>query len=302
MARNRNNRQLRLILLSLAGVALLGSAPVFARVKAFVSIAPQAYLVRAVGGSSVDVEILVPPGQSPATYEPTPQQLARLAGADVLFTTGVAFEKRLLEKITKEFPGLRIVPTHSDITLRPIERHSDHGHSHGTLDPHVWLDPKLAAVQAQAIAAALGEMRPSETDSFGDNLENLLDRIDSVDTAIRNILAPVRGKTMYVFHPAYGYFADAYGLKQVAIETDGKEPSARQLAALIDRASRDSVEVLFVQPQFSGRQAASVGQSIGARVETLDPLAENYLSNLLEMAHKIASALAGDKEQGSVSD
>ncbi len=241
--------------------------------------------------------MLVPPGQSPATYEPTPQQLTRLATADILFTTGVAFERRLLEKIAADFPDLKVVPTHKDITLRPIERHSDDGHSHGgALDPHVWLDPKLAAVQAGAIAAALKESDPTRADFFEANLQNLLIRIDSVDAAIRNILGPVNGRTMYVFHPAYGYFADAYGLKQVAIETDGKEPSARQLAALIDQAGRDSVKVLFIQPQFSSRQAANVGQSIGARVETLDPLAEDYLANLLEMASRIARALAGNGE------
>lgn len=268
-----------------------------AQIRTFVSIAPQAYLVRQVGGPLVEVEILVPPGGSPTTYEPTSQQLTRLAEAEVLFTTGVAFEKRLLNKIAGEFQNLRIVPAHESIELRTIERHDQTDHKHeGALDPHVWLDPTLAAIQAAKIASVLSEVQPSAADTFQRNLENLRLRLDSADTAIKNILAPVKGRTIFVFHPAYGYFADAYGLKQVAIETHGKEPSARQLASLVEQATRDSVGVVFVQPQFSRRQAESVGKSIGARVETLDPLAEDYINNLLDMAAKIAEALSGNKE------
>lgn len=261
--------------------------------RCFVSIGPQAFFVEQIGGDMVSVEVMVPSGQSPATYEPTPQQLARLAGADVFFTTGVPFEKRLIEKIGAGFKNLRIVKTQAGIALKPIERHDhDGGHERGELlDPHVWLDPALARIQAGDIRRSLAEIDPSHADIFERNYQDLAGRLDSVDTVVRNILAPVRGRSIYVFHPSYGYFGDAYGLKQVAIETGGKEPSARQLADLVARAERDGVDVIFVQPQFSRRQAESIGRAIGARVETLDPLAANYLDNLVAMANTIARAL-----------
>jgi zinc transport system substrate-binding protein len=296
MRRNLSSRWPYAILFLLCACVLPLPVAAGAEIKAFVSIAPQAYLVREIGESSVDVEILVPPGQSPTTYEPTAQQLARLAGADFLFTTGVAIEKRLLAKIERGFPNLQVVATHAGITLRPIERHGDPDPDHGgTLDPHVWLDPKLAAKQARVIAAALNQLHPEAAGTINTNLDNLLYRIDSVNAAIADMLEPVRGRSIYVFHPAYGYFADAYGLTQVAIETHGKEPSARQLAVLIEQAARDSVSVLFIQPQFSRRQAEAIGEAIGARVETLDPLSENYLDNLMDMAEKIAAALGGER-------
>ncbi|MEW6410995.1 MAG: zinc ABC transporter substrate-binding protein [Candidatus Zixiibacteriota bacterium] len=279
-------------------LALLVAPSAIAKVKAFVSIAPQGYFVSEIGRDLVDVEILVPPAQSPATYEPTPQQLSRMATADVLFTAGVPFESRLIDKIEDEFKDLEIVETHREIRLRPIEHHddSDHGHE-GILDPHVWLDPKLAAIEARTIAEALSVIDTVNSLIYADHLENLLERMDSVDNIVRGILAPLRGRTMFVFHPAYGYFCDAYGLRQVAIETGGKEPSARQLAAIVEQARKDRVDVVFVQPQFSKRQAESVGQAIGATMVTLDPLSGDYLNNLVDMARKIVQALGNPDSQ-----
>ncbi|UCE24416.1 MAG: zinc ABC transporter substrate-binding protein [Candidatus Zixiibacteriota bacterium] len=291
-----SKRRIRQVAVLLGLLVLLLAPPAGATIKAFVSIAPHSFFVQEIGGAMVEVEILVPPGQSPATFEPSPQQLARLAVADVLFTTGVAFEKRLIGKIAGGFDNLTIVPTHAGIELRPIERHSDADHDHGgTEDPHVWLDPKLASRQAMAIADALKKLDPSSAEIFENNLDRVLKQIDSVDAIIEQMLAPVRGRTIYVFHPAYGYFADAYGLKQVAIETGGKQPSARQLAAITEQANADSVNVVFIQPQFSARQAEAIGQSIGARVVTLDPLSANYSNNLVDMASKIADALASSQ-------
>lgn len=279
-------------------LALVAGLEARAEIRCFVSIPPQAFFAEQIGGDMVNVEVMVPSGQSPATYEPTPQQLARLAEADVFFVTGVPFEKRLIEKIGPGFKNLRIVRTQAGITLKPIERHhhDEDNNQHGEmLDPHVWLDPALAKIQAGNIRLSLTEIDPSHADLFEQNYQNLVSRLDSVDTIVRNILAPVKGRTIYVFHPSYGYFGDAYGLEQVAIETGGKEPSARQLAELVAQAERDSVDVIFVQPQFSRRQAESIGRAIGAKVATLDPLAANYLDNLVVMAETIARALGASE-------
>lgn len=293
MSKATGHRSVTAPMLLAAVVAALMPIAAAASVKTFVSIAPHAYFVKAIGGDLVDIEVLVAPGQSPATYEPGPGQLARLAEAEVLFTTGVPFEKRLMTKIAEGFDKLRIVKLHDGIKLRPIDRDDGNDHDHGgSGDPHVWLDPALASIQAETIAATLAQLRPADSTFFLTNLEILKRAIDSAQVSIKEMLAPVEGQAMYVFHPSFGYFADAFGLRQVAIEHDGKEPSARQLAELIEAAGEDGVRVLFVQPQFSRKQAEAVGEAVGARIVTLDPLSQDYINNLFDMASKIGKNLS----------
>jgi zinc transport system substrate-binding protein len=123
-------------------------------------------------------------------------------------------------------------------------------------------------------------------------LEKFQADLDQVNAKIARVLAPMKGKEIFVFHPAYGYFTHRYGLKQVAVETGGKEPSAKQLAALIDKAKAANVKVIFVQPQFDKKNAETVAKTIGGAVVSLNPLAVDYIKNLDEMASKVESALS----------
>lgn len=268
------------------------------RINAFVSIMPQAYFIERVGGDRVNVSVLVGPGQSPATYEPTPKQLAGLSDADVYFTIGVPFETRLLEKLTHLLPDLDIVPTQKGIRLRyfkPDEASGDHDHDHdkGAPDPHIWLDPELVKIQAGTICDALKRLDPDHADTYDANLQSFDHDLDSIDTAIADLLAPIKGARFYVFHPSYGYFADRYGLTQVAIESEGKEPGARQLAQLIADARAEKIRAVFIQPQFAETMAEAIARELDVPVVQLDPLARDYLTNLMDMAHKIDRALAG---------
>ncbi len=263
-----------------------------ARLSLFVSIQPQAYFVERVGGSYVEVEVLVGPGQSPATFEPTPKQMARLTRADAYFRIGVPFEKRLLAKIQTAFPDLRVIDTHQGIKLRTME----HGHHNGGFDPHIWLDPKLVKVQAASVCEELCRLDPANAAEYKESLSAFRADLDEVDARISRALEPLKGRKFYVFHPSYGYFGDAYGLTQVAVEVEGKEPGARQLADLMDQAREDSVKVIFVQPQFSAKSAEAVAKAIGGTVVPLDPLARDYLKNLEDIAGKIVQGLAGKKE------
>lgn len=264
----------------------------------FVSISPQAYFVEQVGGSQVTVEVLIGSGQSPVTYDPTPRQMSCLAEASILFTVGLPFEKRLLEKIKSGFDNLEIVDTRRGIELLAMD-HDDHGHTHaGNHDPHIWLDPSLVKVQAENICKALSVLLPDQRPTFESNLRSFQGQLDSIAATIRQELSDLKRRTIYVFHPTYGYFCNAFDLEQVAIEMDGKEPSARQLAELVDSCRKDSVRTIFVQPQFSRKAAQAVAEAIGGEVIPLDPLARNYIDNLVEISAKIAAALgarAGDK-------
>jgi zinc transport system substrate-binding protein len=267
------------------------------RLPVFVSILPQAFFVERVGGDRVRVDVLVQPGQSPATYSPTPRQLADLARARALFSAGVPFEAGLLPRVRASLPGLRVVDTLSGIEVRTMaaghqcDGHGDHRHDHGAGDPHVWLDPMLVKRQARTIRDALGELDPKGQAGFEANCAAFEKELDALHAELTAALAPLRGREIFVFHPAYGYFCAAYGLKQVAVEVEGKAPGARQLARLIDSAQQRGVRVIFVQPQFSRKSARSVAAAIGGAVVDMDPLARDYLANMREMASRIKAAL-----------
>ena len=275
-----------------------GPPPAGDRLSVFVSIEPQACFVERVGGRHVAVEVLVAAGQSPATYAPTLQQVVRLGKARAYFRIGVPFEGPLLERIASSAKSLEVVDTRAGIRLRRLDEphehegeEAGHGHEAGIEDPHVWLDPKLVKVQARTICATLSRLDPGHAADYQANLAAFEAELDAVDAKIAKALAPVRGREILVFHPAYGYFADAYGLKQVAVESGGKSPTSRQLVALIERAKAGGVKVIFVQPQFSRRSAEAVAGAIGGAVVPMDPLARDYIANLERMAEAVGQAL-----------
>lgn len=296
-----------------------------APVEVFVSILPQKYFVERVGGDLVKIAVLVGPGQSPATYEPTPRQMSQLSEAKIFFSIGVPFEVSLLPKIESTFKSLTVIDTRKGVKLRKMaeehnhdseaeHRHEDqhsersghrdrhdaaaeneHHHEAGTPDPHIWLDPVLVKTQAENICDALSKIDPEHAELYHKNLKDFQNDLDQINAKIAQALAPLKGKVIFVFHPAYGYFADRYGLEQKAVETGGKEPSARQLAALIDKAKRAKVKVIFVQPQFDRKNARVIATAIGGAVVPLDPLSPDYLKNLELMASRVRSALVNQK-------
>jgi len=159
-------------------------------------------------------------------------------------------------------------------------------------DQHIWLDPKRLGIQAATLASALVAVAPERALTVLSNLIGLAGELAGLDARIARILAPHRGRPIFVFHPAFGYFADSYGLEQVAVETGGKEPSARRLVALIDSARAAGAKVLFVQPQFSDQNARTVAEAIGGAVVPMDPLARDVLANLERMARAVDRALS----------
>lgn len=258
------------------------------KIKVFVSIIPQAYFVERVGGEYVEVEVLVGPGQSPATYEPTPRQMSQLGSSRVYFRIGVPFEKVFMPKISSAFSQLSIVDTSAGVPLLYFNR-SD---GRQVADPHIWLDPKRVKIQAETICTELIRLAPDHTDVFRQNLEAFQEDLDAVDASIAESLETLRGGTLYVFHPAFGYFAQSYGLQQVAIEVEGKQPSARQLSDLINRAREDKVKIIFVQPQYSKKNAQTIAREISGAVVPINPLPEDYLEELRMMASVIKNALS----------
>lgn len=291
--------------------------------EVFVSIAPQKYFVERIGGSLVNVSVMVPSGASPHVYEPKPEQMRILAQAKVYFALGVEFEKNLLPKVGALHPELRIVHTDAGIDKLPMISHHhqhdhghghgknhDHGHAHGKshdhghahshghdhdhhggLDTHVWLSPDLVRIQARHILEALTALDGAHAPVYEANFNEFMADLDALDADIRHTLAEKQGAAIMVFHPAWGYFARHYGLEQIPVELEGKEPKAQDLQQLIQRARTEGIRVVFVSPQFSTRSAETIASAIEGQTIAINPLAENWMENMRTVAEKFKQAM-----------
>lgn len=292
----------RLIACLLMLAALPLGAVQAAPLQVVVSILPQQYLVERVAGARVEVLTLVQPGDNEATYSPGPATLAALDGAQLWFTMGVHFEAVWLERITRDRPELEIVPLAAGLPLRRTEGSlvslgpagpHDHADEHeGLPDPHTWTDPRLAARMVERIAETLARVDPEGAGGYEIRAAELQAELLALHEEIAARLAPVSGRAFIVFHPSWGYFADAYGLVQLPIEVRGSEPGPRGLAAVIRRGREAGARAVFVQQQFSQRSALAVAQALGAEVVEADPLALDYIANLRQVSIRMAAALA----------
>ena len=268
--------------------------------KVFVGIPPLAYLAERIGGEHVAVQVLLPTGQDPHTFQLTPKQVVVLSRAQLFFKIGLPFENRLAEKLAHDPRLPQVVDVTDGIKKRRMDADcrghgaDDHAeeNEHGEeWDPHVWLSPPLLKTQAASIAAALERADPAHEKDYQTNLAHLCEDLDATSAKIAEALAPLRGQAFFVFHPALGYFADAYGLKQEAVEAGGKSPTPRQLGALIEKAKAQHVKIIFVQPQFDQHRAQTVAKAIGGSVVRIDPLAKDVLRNLADIAAQIKQGL-----------
>ena len=255
----------------------------------FVSIPPQAYFVERIGGNRVDVNVLIPSGKNPATYAPTPAQMSKLMRSKVYFRIGVPFENAFTGKIASLSKQVQIVDTREGIRLRKMDgrNHNEEGGN----DPHTWMSPVLVKIQAKTIYKTLVLLDPEGEVKYRAGLNSFLNDLDELNKKISLALAPVKGRSIFVFHPVFGYFADTYGLKQIAVEMEGKSPKGKNLSKFIKKAKIDGVRVIFVQPQFDSNAASKIASAINGVVVPLDPLNRNYIRNMEEMADKIYQAL-----------
>lgn len=254
--------------------------------KVVVSIPPQQWLVEQIGGDRVEVEVLVRPGESPTTYQPTDAQITRLLQSRLYFSIGVPFEQGPWFEALAKMGRLDRVDSREGI---PVQGG----------DPHVWLNPRLLSIQAGTVAEALSRHDRQERDRYAANLEQLRLRLEALDLQLRRTLEPFSGRAFLVFHPSWGYFAAEYSLEQVAIESEGRQPSDRELTQLREMAQEAAIATVFVQPQIHARSAAAFAESIGAATETLDPLATDVIANLVETAEKLKASFKEGAPSGN---
>ena len=269
-----------LILLQIPNTVQAGPTTVF------VSIAPQKYFVERIGGDEVQVEVMVNPGESPATFNPNPKKMSQLANAKLYFSIGVPFEKVWISRIKNIQPNLKVVSLNKKIYIAPSS-HPQHDEG----DPHIWLRPPLVKIMAAEIEASLSRQRPEKSDFFKINYQTLIKEIDKLDQEIQQVFAKGKNRTFMVFHPAWTHFAKAYGLEQISIENQGKEPGPRALQRIINKGKKLNIKVIFVQKQFGLSVAKKIAKMIGATVKEMDPLTENYMDSMRNTAKAISGAI-----------
>lgn len=283
-----------------------------------VSVVPQQWLVDSIGGDHVKTTVMVKPGASPATYEPPPSQMRSLSEAEVYFSVGVPFEGAWLPRFRSAAPHMAVVDMAERVKRRVMgggheaheheheherEAHAEdghhdegeehHGHSHapGSPDPHVWVSPLAMRAMASTVVDVLSKLRPDFASDFRRNYAKTVATINAVDADVARDLASVPQRVFMVFHPAWGYFADAYGLRQMAIETGGKEPSPQDMHRIVDEAREHDIKVIFVQAQFSQRAAKAIAEDVGGEVKPLDPLAYDWPENTRAIGAAFAATL-----------
>jgi zinc transport system substrate-binding protein len=273
------------LVFSLAGS--LGAEPL----AVAVSILPQKYFVERIGGDAVRVTVMVPPGADPHSYEPRPRQMTELSASALYLAIGVDFERAWLKRLRSANPGLRVVRTDEGVPKRPMVAAREHPHAAGEPDPHIWLSPPLVRTLAGNILQALAAADPGNRAAYEARCTRFLQELETLDAELKTGFADLRGTRFIVLHPAWGYFADAYGLEQIPIEIEGKEPKPAQLRDLIRKARELGITAVFVQPQFAAKSAELVAREIGGQVIAADDLAENWPENLRATSRRLRSAL-----------
>ncbi len=282
-------------------IFLLSTTYIFSNINAVVSILPELTFLKAIGGDKVNVSLMVEPGNSPHTYEPKPSQMVEIAKAHLYFAIDVEFEDVWLPKFKDLNPKMHIIDLADNITKIEIEaKHEedtheediyDHHteHKHEGKDPHIWTAPANVKIIAQNIYHALTQEDPANRDYYKKNLDRFLASVDTTDREIREILSSLKdGEKFMVFHPSWGYFAQAYHLKQIAVEVEGKEPKPKELIHLLQEAKEEKVKAIFTQPEFSDTVAKIIAKELQIPVVKVSPLTANWSENLINIAKAIA--------------
>lgn len=253
-----------------------------------VSIAPQATFVREIAGDLVNVVTIMPPGANHETYSPPLQDMVLLSEAKVFFAIGMPSEKsNIIPRAAELNRNLRIIDMQDEVAkafpprfFAPDDR-----------DPHIWLSPKRAIEMVKVTTAELASLDSANRASYEANAAQYITRIEEADRRIRESFKQMSNMTFIVFHPAFGYFADDYGLKMVALEEEGKEADPRRLREIIDMAREKGIKIIFYQEDIDSRQSRTFAEELGGRAEKVSPMAADYVENLLRMANTFAGGL-----------
>jgi zinc transport system substrate-binding protein len=250
-----------------------------------VSILPQKTFVEKIAGNTFDVNVLIPPGNSPAAYTLLPSQLKDIANSMVWFRIGyIGFEYSWKDKIIQANPKMEVVDLSKglDLIADEIEQHGDHVHMNG-VDPHIWLSPVLVKQMAKKILDVLTALEPEKTSEFKANYLSFVKEIDRLNIQLKNQLKEHQGKKIIVFHPSLTYFARDYGLDQYSLESGGKEPTPQHLKKVVDLAKKENIKIIYIQSEFDREHARVFADEIGGEIIQVSPLDPAWSDNLQMM-------------------
>jgi len=263
---------------------VLLSAFTFAKLNVALSIAPESFLLEQIAKDKVAITTIVKPGSSPHTYEPKPSQMISLSNANIYLAIGVEFEKVWLPKFKAQNSSLEIIHVDKNITKIAI----DSGKKKGNLDPHIWLSVSNLKTISKNIAAAIIKKDIQNSQFYKNNLEQLLKKLDSLDSDIKSKLSNLKNRKFLIFHPSWGYFAKEYNLTQIAVEIEGKSPKPKELIKIIEQAKEENIKIIFTQPEFSKKSASIIANEIGGKVVEVSPLTKDVLENIRKFAYTLA--------------
>lgn len=261
-----------------------------------VTIEPQRYFAEKIGGDRFTIHTVVPAGQSPETYDPTPKQMIQVGKSQAYLRIGpIGFEQVWMQNIQENNSEMKVFDLSEgiELILDDHEHEGDdhhHGHHHGGIDPHIWSSVSGAKMIAWNTLNAFITLDKENTQYYWQNYNRLMEEIDETDTELQNIISPLSNRAFIIYHPALTYFAFEFKLTQLCIEMDGKEPSPAQLKELVETAREHQVKVVFIQQEFDRKNAELIAKETGCRLVTINPLSYDWSK---EMIH-IAKSLAGE--------
>ena len=278
-----------LILVTLSSLSVLSPAQGAEKIGVVTTILPLGEFIEAVGGDKVAVTVMVPPGASLIPTSRSPSHMKQVAHAQVYVENGAGLES-WMDKIIGSNKRMLLVDSSKGVNLINGGAGSSEG-SQG-VDPHIWLSARNAQAQIRNICQSLIQVDPSDQYYYIKNRDAYLQKLKALDGDLNKTFSKHTGNRKFVvLHPAWAYFARDYGLEEVAINLEEKEPGPRYLSEVIETARKNNITTIFVEPQFSPKMADVISQEIGGKVVSLDPLVENYLENMRLMGQKIADSL-----------
>ncbi len=286
-----------LFILLLLGSLLSCSEKPSSRIELMVSIPPQAYLVDRIGGDRVLTHIMVRPGQSPELYEPEPAQVLLLSRIQIYFSLGIPSEQVWMGSIRESFPDIIIVDTATHIQKLPLSHYHEHEAEQGKvpqMDAHTWTSPRQAQVMALSILEALTNRFPEQSAGLLSNYSSLIQDLKDLDQYMRSVIP--RGGAFLVYHPAWAYLARDYGLKQVPIEIDGKEPAPGDVMHIMQDIQSKTYPVLFIQPHEMNPSVSLITRKTGMKVQIIDSLSSNYIKNMSNVARQLGDSFKGGSQ------
>jgi zinc transport system substrate-binding protein len=249
-----------------------------------VTIVPEQTFVEAVCGDLAEVVVLVPPGNSPENYEPTPMVIEKFSKASLYFSIGVSTEEaNILPKAT----DIKTIALQDEVALI----YDDRTFESNERDPHIWLSPKRVKVMIEVISREMGKLDVANKETYEKNAKAYIEQLDELDKEIKESLDGVQNKKIIVYHPAFGYLADDYSLEMYALEEEGKESTAMHLQEMIDLAKKENIKAIFYQEEIDSSQSKAFAEEIGGKTVQLSPLAADYIENLKKMAETISEVM-----------